>query len=291
MRLANLTAGALATAALIVAPAYAGQRGNSGAHAPSPAPKAPTTVTHGASSSGSHGPSTTSTTTHGQSATAHGAGATTSGGSTTSNAKTSSGTTSTGDASSTSTTTSSGTTTTSTVDFTSGKAGRLLTKNPALQSKLETRLQALGYQGTVYEAAYGFKNLGQFVAATNVAQNLGISFEKLKLQMTGLSVSKDGTVLEANMLPDGTIKMVAPADATSPAPTKSLGQSIQTLKSGVDATTTAQTATKAADAEIASTSSTSTTTAPSTSSTTTSSTTTTGSTTPTKTRKKSSASH
>jgi hypothetical protein len=44
---------------------------------------------------------------------------------------------------------------------------------------------------------------------------------------------------------------------TTPAPTKSLGQAIQTVKSTVDATTAAQTATTQADADIQSTSTTS----------------------------------
>jgi hypothetical protein len=116
--------------------------------------------------------------------------------------------------------------------------GQKLSTNTALRSKLETRLQALGYDGTAYQAAYGFKNLGQFVAATNVSRNLGIPFEQLKLQMTGLSVNADGTVLRANLAPGGTMTMVDPALATSPAPTKSLGQSIQTVKSSTGSTTT-----------------------------------------------------
>jgi hypothetical protein len=109
----------------------------------------------------------------------------------------------------------------------------------------------------VYQAAYGFKNLGQFVAATNVAQNLGLSFEQLKIHMTGLSVAPDGTVLRANIGPGGTVTMVDPTKASSPAPTKSLGQSIQTLKATVNGTAVAQTATTAANQEIKSTSTTS----------------------------------
>jgi len=136
------------------------------------------------------------------------------------------------------------------IDFTSGKVGSKLTKNTALRSKLETRLTALGYTGTAYQAAYGFKNLGQFVAATNVATNLGISFDKLKVQMTGFTVKPDGTLLRANVGTDGKITMVDPKLVTNPAPTKSLGQSIQTVKSTVDATAAAQTATTQADAEI-----------------------------------------
>jgi hypothetical protein len=52
-------------------------------------------------------------------------------------------------------------------------------------------------QGHVFEAAYGFKNLGQFVAATNVSRNLGIPFDQLKLQLTGLSVDPNGNVTKA----------------------------------------------------------------------------------------------
>jgi hypothetical protein len=139
----------------------------------------------------------------------------------------------------------------STIDFTSGPVGEKLTKNTKLRSKIETRLQAAGYEGTVYQAAYGFRNLGQFVAATNVSQHTGIPFEQLRIQMTGYSVDATGTVLRANVGPDGTVTLVAPADATMPAPTLSLGQSIQTLKPTVDATAEAQSATVQADAEIA----------------------------------------
>jgi hypothetical protein len=61
--------------------------------------------------------------------------------------------------------------------------------------------------------------------------------------------------MKAMVGPDGKITLVDPTKTTDPtlsaAPTKSLGQSIQTLKSGVDGTSEAQTATKQADAEIA----------------------------------------
>jgi len=140
------------------------------------------------------------------------------------------------------------------INFSSTPLGLKLTKNTALQSKLTTNLTALGYKGTVFEAAYGFKNLGQFVAATNVSQNLGIPFDKLKVQMTGLSVDANGTVMKANVNGDGTITMVDPAQVTNAAPTRSLGQSIQTLKPTADATTAASTANKQADSEIARTS-------------------------------------
>lgn len=166
-----------------------------------------------------------------------------------------------------STTAGSTTTTPTLVNFAGTSVGQKLSKNTALSSKVATRLQALGYKGTVYQAAYGFKNMGQFVAATNVARNLGISFEQVKLNMTGLSVKPDGTVLRANLTPTGTVIMVDPALAASPAPTKSLGQSIQTVKAGVDATGAAQTATTQANAEIQSTTTSTASTAPTTTST------------------------
>jgi len=49
-----------------------------------------------------------------------------------------------------------------------------------LASKLQSRLPA----GTnVVNAASGFRNLGQFVAAVNVSHNLGIPFTRLKTDM------------------------------------------------------------------------------------------------------------
>ncbi len=212
----------VAATCLAAAPVIAGQHGQSGGHGHSPHTAPPTA--HGPTS---HGPASHGPTTHGPSS--HTTGAPTTKGS---SPKTSAPTTMT------------------TVDFTAGPVGQRLSRNTALTSKLETRLAALGYQGTVYEAAYGFRNLGQFVAATNVSRNLGIPFDQLKLQMTGVSVAADGTILRANMAPDGTIALVDPADATSPAPTKSLGQSIHTIDTTVDSTAAAQTATTQASADI-----------------------------------------
>lgn len=55
-----------------------------------------------------------------------------------------------------------------------------LVKNTNLASKLESRLPA----GTnLLTACDGFRNLGQFVAAVNVSNNLNIPFEKLKTLM------------------------------------------------------------------------------------------------------------
>jgi hypothetical protein len=127
-------------------------------------------------------------------------------------------------ATTTSSTTTPTTTTTTTVDFTQGKVGEKLTKNTKLAEKLGHKLTAMGYTGDVYEAAYGFKNLGQFNAAVNNAQNHDLSFEQLKTLMTGVSVDAKGVVLYANRNLDGTVTMVPLAKVTDPAPTKSLGQ-------------------------------------------------------------------
>ena len=113
--------------------------------------------------------------------------------------------------------------------------GQKLEKNSALRSKIEAKLQAAGYTGSAYEAAYGFKNLGQFNAATNQVQNHGYSFELLKVLMTGTYVDPDThAVYRANRLPDGTINLVSSELATNPASTLSLGQSKQSIAAGAE---------------------------------------------------------
>jgi hypothetical protein len=136
--------------------------------------------------------------------------------------------------SSTTATTTTSTTTPATrtaIDFTKGKVGERLTKNTKLAAKLGNQLTAMGYTGDLYKAAYGFKNLGQFVAAVNNAQNHDLSFEQLKTLMTGVSVDAKGVVLYANRNPDGTLTMVPLEQVTDPAPTKSLGQAKKTIGS------------------------------------------------------------
>ena len=94
-----------------------------------------------------------------------------------------------------------------------------LQKNTNLAAKLQTRLPA----GTdLNTAAAGFRNLGQFVAAVNVSNNLGLDF----------------TTLKTAMVTDG----------------KSLGQAIQSQKgTTVNATDQAHRAERDADAMIRST--------------------------------------
>jgi hypothetical protein len=61
-----------------------------------------------------------------------------------------------------------------------------LQKNTNLASKLQSRLPA-GTNLTL--AASGFRNLGQFVAAVNVSNNLGIPFSELKTRMVDQGMS------------------------------------------------------------------------------------------------------
>ena len=220
MRSLMLSIGVAALVSVMVTPGIAGQRGNSGNHGPT----THTPPTH-PNTPANAGPNTTGSTK------GNGNGPNKGGPSHTS----------------TSTPT---TTSPTTINFATTPLGQKLTKNTALQSKLMTKLTTLGYAGTVFEAAYGFKNLGQFVAATNVSQNLGIPFNQLKLQMTGLSVDANGNVMKANLNPDGTISLVDPANVTNAASTKSLGQSIQTLKPSANGTAAADTATEEAESEI-----------------------------------------
>lgn len=126
-------------------------------------------------------------------------------------------------------------TSTAPIDFAGTSLGQKLQKNSALRSKIEAKLQAAGYSGTVYEAAYGFKNLGQLNAATNQVQNQGYSFNLLKVLMTGTYVDpRTHVVYRANQLPDGTVTLVRAGLATDPASTQSLGQAKQAIAGGAE---------------------------------------------------------
>jgi hypothetical protein len=97
-----------------------------------------------------------------------------------------------------------------------GNLSAKLAHNPALAAKL----QALLPPGTnLNAAAQGFKNLGQFVAALHVSQNLGIPFDQLKAKLTGPGA-------------------------------ESLGKAIQDLKPGVDAKAAVKLADKEAKADL-----------------------------------------
>ena len=61
----------------------------------------------------------------------------------------------------------------------------LLSTNTHLASTLQSRLGSMLPSGmSLTDAASGFKNLGQFIAAVHVSHNLGIPFSDLKDKMT-----------------------------------------------------------------------------------------------------------
>ncbi len=67
-----------------------------------------------------------------------------------------------------------------------------LERHPKLSSKLASMLPP----GTnMQQAASGFKNFGQFVAAVHVSHNLGIPFDQLKAKMTGSGAESLGKAI------------------------------------------------------------------------------------------------
>jgi hypothetical protein len=206
---------AASTLLLVGGPAYA-QHGHGGAKpATTPSGSHGASTTHGSSAatthgqSGSHGAATQPT----SSGSTHGAG--------NSHESGSGGTHSTAATTKSSTptsTTPSGTGSTTTLTPVQQK----LQQNTNLADKLRTRLP----DGTnVMDAAAGFRNLGQFVAAVNVSNNLHLDFTELK----------------THMVDDG----------------MSLGQAIQRTKPTANAETEAHRAETEADVLIKSTTSTS----------------------------------
>ena len=234
MRIARISASAVAMFCLALAPAYA-QKGKSGgaptthgnpqtttaAKAPAPTTHGPSATTHGPTTT-THGPKTTATTTttttkaHGNPhTTATPSGTTTSTGGTNTATSTASGTAVSGS--------STGTTTTPTV---LNPIALKLTGKP-LGDRLAKMLPA---NMTLNSASTGFRNQGQFIAAVHVSQNLGIPFADLRATMLGLP------------LPATTIGGT-PGGTSTPTTTTlspmSLGQAIQKLRPLANATTEA----------------------------------------------------
>ena len=77
--------------------------------------------------------------------------------------------------------------------------------------KLDSKLQAmLPPNESLGQAAQGFKNEGQFIAALNVSHNLNIPFDTLKSKVTGNSPMSLGAAIKA-LRPDLTDKEVKDA--------------------------------------------------------------------------------
>lgn len=73
-------------------------------------------------------------------------------------------------------------------------------------TRLSAKLQSLLPAGTnLPQAAQGFKNLGQFVAAVHVSHNLGIPFSDLKAKMIGPPSESLGKAIQA-LKPDANVK-------------------------------------------------------------------------------------
>jgi len=74
-------------------------------------------------------------------------------------------------------------------------------RNPKLQAKLQAMLPS---GVTLDEAAKGFKNQGQFIAALHVSQNLGIPFADLKTRMVDQHLSLGQAIQSARPTADAT---------------------------------------------------------------------------------------
>jgi hypothetical protein len=78
-----------------------------------------------------------------------------------------------------------------------------LTKNTNLAGKLQSRLPP----GTdLMKAADGFRNLGQFVAAVNVSNNLDIPFRQLKTEMVKENLSLGQAIQKLKPTASGTVE-------------------------------------------------------------------------------------
>ena len=161
-------------------------------HAAAPKTTKTTTVSHG-----SHATKTTTTHGNGHASTKAGAGGT-------KPAKTTT----------TSTTTSGGKTTTVSTTGTLSPAQQKLQRNTNLASKLQSRLPA----GTdLMAASAGFRNLGQFVAAVNVSNNLGIPFSELKTRMVTDGMSLGQAIQDARPSTTDTTTIVRRAETDADA--------------------------------------------------------------------------
>lgn len=125
------------------------------------------------------------------------------------------------------TTKTSGTSSTSGVALT--PVQQKLQRNTNLASKLQSRLPA----GTDLQlAAAGFRNLGQFVAAVNVSNNLGIPFTELKTRMVDQGMSLGQAIQDARPTTTDTTTVVRRAETDA-----------DDLIRSTDSTTTAKTRT------------------------------------------------
>jgi hypothetical protein len=243
----SILALAASTALIISAPAFAQHGHGGGKPTTTPAVHAPSTThgssgsTHGSSGasthgqSGSHGPATKPT----SSASTHGSGNThESGGNKHSTGGTS---TTTAKSTTTATSTSSTTGTGSTTPLT--PVQQKLQKNTNLADKLRSRLPK---NTNVMDAAEGFRNLGQFVAAVNVSNNLGLDFTELKMRMVDDGMSLGQAIQDVKRTPDVETQ-VRRAETEADTMIKSSTTSTVTTSPSSTSTTTTKKAKKTSD--------------------------------------------
>ena len=112
-----------------------------------------------------------------------------------------------------------------------------LQRNTNLATKLQSRLPA----GTnLTTAAAGFRNLGQFVAAVNVSNNLGIPFADLKTRMVDRHMSLGQAIQDARPATSGTTVVARHAEteaddmirttATTASPSTKTAKPVKTAK-------------------------------------------------------------
>ena len=98
--------------------------------------------------------------------------------------------------------------------------------------KLASRVKLMLPAGmSITDAAAGFKNEGQFIAALHVSQNLNIPFDQVKAKMTGTDGMSLGAAIHA-LRPD------LPADQTKNEVKKAEAQTKTTTSTGTNAKST-----------------------------------------------------
>jgi hypothetical protein len=125
------------------------------------------------------------------------------------------------------------TTTTGTTTATLSPAQQKLQRNTNLASKLQSRLPA----GTdLMAASAGFRNLGQFVAAVNVSNNLGIPFSELKTRMVTNGMSLGQAIQDTRPRTNDTTTIVRRAETDADVMIRSTATTTTTSKNKTNKT-------------------------------------------------------
>jgi hypothetical protein len=108
-----------------------------------------------------------------------------------------------------------------------------LQRNTNLASELQSRLPA----GTdLMAASAGFRNLGQFVAAVNVSNNLGIPFSELKTRMVTNGMSLGQAIQDTRPRTNDTTTIVRRAETDADVMIRSTATTTTTSKNKTNKT-------------------------------------------------------